>query len=209
MISCWQYVELTNNNSSSSVIVFLLCIVLTPSSDSCGSQGIRTVLSPSGYIGPSYADDNSLSSGYVQGESDRGHAGLVGGGTLHRARADEDSLGADNNEPWACLLVFRLAVGQQLNVSLIDFTAVARAEFAASAFDDDHSVVTDFGKQAFGPHQNHLHQQHLGILHHSSALHEQVREQHHIQLWCDAVRMHGIDLDRRLAVWFLGKNKPP
>ena len=104
---------------------------MTPSSDSCGAQGIRTVLSPSGYIGPSQPVIVGASSGSSQD----------GGGLLSPMQSFDDSKQVlDNEEPWSCLLVFRLAVGQQLNVSLIDFTAAARAEFSETRFEDGDDI---------------------------------------------------------------------
>jgi len=111
---------------------------MTPSSDSCGSQGIRTVLSPSGYIGPLQPGTSSTS--YLPGSRSGHDISMMNAGLLSASSLDYDKQMPASDDLWPCLLVFRLAVGQQLNVSLIDFTAVARAELSVAVFQDDDDL---------------------------------------------------------------------
>lgn len=151
--------------------------VMTPASDSCGAQGIRSVLSPSGYIGPSQPVIAGASSGSSQDD----------GGLLSPMQSvDETKQVLDNSdEPWSCLLVFRLAVGQQLNVSLIDFTAAARAEFSEARFEDgdDLNIRLQHHHQL---DQHQQHQQHVDRLQKTSPNGRQVR---HSQISGRFVRM--------------------
>jgi hypothetical protein len=157
---------------------------MTPASDSCGSQGIRTVLSPSGYIGPSPPATGlgppSSAHQLVSGRRPQCRFRNAGSGLLSSSSADEDSPSTDSDDPWSCLLVFRLAVGQQLNVSLLDFTAAARAEFSAqidgeSGTMDSAAAAAEEVQHADGTHDQL--EQHRSRSHEVAPRDKQVRNQ--------------------------------
>lgn len=155
----------------------LLAAVMTPASDSCGSQGIRTVLSPSGYIGPSPPVGLGPPSATNQLGPGRG-GGFGPGSGLLSPPADDETSSTDGDDPWSCLLVFRMSVGQQLNISLLDFTAAARAEFAAmapSSVDGESGSMDSSGHAAPAGHQDQQEQhQHLSRSHQIAARDKQV-----------------------------------